>query len=162
MIPKEPIQALEQRKGGSGEAIASSMLELSKLKVPVIAIVIGEGSSGGALALGVGNKVIMLENAIYSILSPEGYASILWKDSSRTKEAAEKMKLTAKDLFELKIIDKIIKEPKGEEEKSFLKVAKDLKNEIQKTMEEMQGKSPEVIVEERYQKFRNMGEYKFI
>ena len=72
------------------------------------------------------------------------------------------MKLTAKDLFELKIIDKIIKEPKGEEEKSFLKVAKDLKNEIQKTMEEMQGKSPEVIVEERYQKFRNMGEYKFI
>lgn len=138
------------------------MLELSKLKVPVIAIVIGEGSSGGALALGVGNKVFMLENAIYSILSPEGYASILWKDASRTKEAAEKMKLTAKDLYELKIIDKIIKEPKGEEEESFLKVAKSLKKEIQKTMEEMKDKSPEVIVEERYQKFRNMGEYKFI
>ena len=110
------------------------MLELSKLKVPVIAIVIGEGSSGGALALGVGNKVLMLENAIYSILSPEGYASILWKDASRTKEAAEKMKLTAKDLYELKIIDKIIKEPKGEEEESFLKVAKSLKKEIQKYM----------------------------
>lgn len=138
------------------------MLELSKLKVPVIAIVIGEGSSGGALALGVGNKVLMLENAIYSILSPEGYASILWKDASRTKEAAEKMKLTAKDLYELKIIDKIMKEPKGEEEESFLKVAKSLKKEIQKTMEEMKDKSPEVIVEERYQKFRNMGEYKFI
>lgn len=138
------------------------MLELSKLKVPVIAIVIGEGSSGGALALGVGNKVIMLENAIYSILSPEGYASILWKDASRTKEAAEKMKLTAKDLYELKIIDQIIKEPKGEEEESFLKVVKSLKKEIQKTMEEMKHKSPEVIVEERYQKFRNMGEYKFI
>ena len=111
------------------------MLELSKLKVPVIAIVIGEGSSGGALALGVGNKVLMLENAIYSILSPEGYASILWKDASRTKEAAEKMKLTAKDLYELKIIDKIIKEPKGEEEESFLKVAKSLKKEIQKMID---------------------------
>lgn len=153
---------MEQKKEDNGEAIASSMLELSKLKVPVIAIVIGEGSSGGALALGVGNKVLMLENAIYSILSPEGYASILWKDASRTKEAAEKMKLTAKDLYELKIIDKIMKEPKGEEEESFLKVAKSLKKEIQKTMEEMKDKSPEVIVEERYQKFRNMGEYKFI
>ena len=153
---------MEQKKEDNGEAIASSMLELSKLKVPVIAIVIGEGSSGGALALGVGNKVLMLENAIYSILSPEGYASILWKDASRTKEAAEKMKLTAKDLYELKIIDKIIKEPKGEEKESFLKVAKSLKKEIQKTMEEMKDKSPEVIVEERYQKFRNMGEYKLL
>ena len=128
---------MEQRKEVSGEAIASSMLELSKLKVPVIAIVIGEGSSGGALALGVGNKVFMLENAIYSILSPEGYASILWKNASRTKEAAEKMKLTAKDLYELKIIDKIIKEPKGDEEESFLKIAKSLKREIKKTIEEM-------------------------
>lgn len=153
---------MEQKKEDNGEAIASSMLELSKLKVPVIAIVIGEGSSGGALALGVGNKVLMLENAIYSILSPEGYASILWKDASRTKEAAEKMKLTAKDLYELKIIDKIIKEPKEEEEESFLKVAKSLKKEIQKTIEEMKDKSPEIIAEERYQKFRNMGEYKLL
>lgn len=151
-----------QKKEDNGEAIAKSMLELSKVKVPVIAIVIGEGSSGGALALGVGNKVFMLENAIYSILSPEGYASILWKDSSRTKEAAEKMKLTAKDLYELKIIDKIIKEPKGNEEESFLKVAKSLKKEIQKAIEEMKDMSPDVIVENRYQKFRNMGEYNII
>lgn len=149
-----------QRKEGSGEAIASSMLELSKLKVPVIAIVIGEGSSGGALALGVGNKVWMLENAIYSILSPEGYASILWKDASRTKEAAEKMKLTAKDLYELKVIDKVIKEPKGDEEESFQKVAKNLKKEIQNAIEEMKDMSPEMLVKDRYQKFRNMGEYK--
>ena len=85
------------------------MLEMATLKVPVISIVIGEGSSGGALALGVGNEVWMLENAIYSILSPEGYASILWKDASRAKEAAEVMKLTAKDLYELKVIDKMIK-----------------------------------------------------
>lgn len=153
---------MEQKKGDNGEAIASSMLELSKLKVPVISIVIGEGSSGGALALGVGNKVFMLENAIYSILSPEGYASILWKDSSRTKEAAEKMKLTAKDLYELKIIDKIIKEPQENEEEGFLKVAKNLKKEIQKTVEEMKDMPSEKIVEDRYQKFRNMGEYKTI
>ena len=83
---------------------------MAKLKVPIISIVIGEGSSGGALALGVGNKVLMLENAIYSILSPEGYSSILWKDPSRAKEAAEKMRLTAEDLYDLKVIDKIIKE----------------------------------------------------
>lgn len=151
-----------QKKEVSGEAIASSMLELSQLKVPVIAIVIGEGSSGGALALGVGNKVFMLENAIYSILSPEGYASILWKDASRTKEAAEKMKLTGKDLYELKVIDKIIKEPNSNEEESFLKIAKSLKREIKNTIEKMKDMSPEMIAEERYQKFRNMGEYKVI
>ena len=89
---------------GQGEAIAKSMFEMAKLKVPIIAIVVGEGSSGGALAIGVANKVFMLENAVYSILSPEGYSTILWKDSSRYKEAAEKMKLTAKDLYDLNII----------------------------------------------------------
>ena len=151
-----------QKKEGNGEAIAKSMLTLSQLKVPVIAIIIGEGSSGGALALGVGNKVLMLENAIYSILSPEGYASILWKDASRTKEAAEKMKLTAEDLYELKIIDKIMKEPLEEEEESFLRVATSLKREIQKTIKEMKDWDSEKIVEDRYQKFRNMGEYKVL
>lgn len=114
------------------------------------------------MALGIGNKVFMLENAIYSILSPEGYASILWKDSSRAKEAAEKMKLTAKDLYEMKIIDKIIKEPNGDEEEAFFKVAKSLKKEIKKSIDEMNLMRPEEIVEARYKKFRNMGEYKFI
>ena len=118
--------------------------------------------AGGALALGVGNKVFMLENAIYSILSPEGYASILWKDSSRTEEAAEKMKLTAKDLYELKIIDKIIKEPKQEQEESFIKTAKSLKKEIQNALEEFKNMSADEIVQDRYQKFRNMGEYQII
>lgn len=159
MIQKVRTRELRQRKEDSGEAIARSMLELSKLKVPVIAIVIGEGSSGGALALGVGNKVLMLENAIYSILSPEGYASILWKDASRVKEAAEKMKLTAEDLYELKVIDKIIKEPKGDTEESFVKIAKSLRKEISNAIEEMKDMSPEMLVEDRYQKFRNMGEY---
>ncbi len=147
---------------GQGEAIASSMLKMASLKVPILCIVIGEGSSGGALALGVGNKVFMLENAIYSILSPEGYASILWKDSTRTKEAAEKMKLTAKDLYDLKVIDKIIKEPKGDFETSFENVSKTLQKEIAETIQELKQKTPEQLVEERYQKFRNMGEYQII
>ena len=145
---------------GQGEAIAKSMFEMAKLKVPIIAIVIGEGSSGGALAIGVANKVFMLENAIYSILSPEGYSSILWKDSSRYKEAAEKMKLTAKDLYELKVIDKIIKEPNGDEEESFRKIANNLKKEITSTITEMNKLNEGEIVQNRYEKFRNMGEYK--
>lgn len=144
---------------GQGEAIASSMLEMAKVKVPVIAIVIGEGSSGGALALGLGNKVLMLENAIYSILSPEGYASILWKDASRAKEAAEKMKLTAQDLYDLKIIDEIIKEPKEVTDEEFEKITSKIKREIKTIISGMQNMTPEEIVEDRYQKFRNMGEY---
>ena len=147
---------------GQGEAIASSMLQMASLTVPTISIVVGEGSSGGALALGLGNKVIMLENAIYSILSPEGYASILWKDSSRAKEAAEVMKLTAKDLKELKVIDKIIKESEEDEQESFNTISENLKKEILKIIKEYSKKSPEEIKEERYQKFRNMGEYKII
>lgn len=144
---------------GQGEAIAKSMFEMAKVKVPVLAIVIGEGSSGGALALGVANKVLMLENAIYSILSPEGYSSILWKDSSRYKEAAEKMKLTAKDLYELNVIDKIIKEPEIETLESFEKVVKSLKKEMKSFVSEFDGKDENYIVEQRYQKFRNMGEF---
>ncbi len=134
------------------------MFEMAKLRVPVIAIIVGEGSSGGALAIGVGNKVYMLENAIYSILSPEGYSSILWKDASRFKEAAEKMKLTAEDLLELKVIDKIIKEPKEDLEEAFKKTAKSLKKEIISAMKEFKTMSEEEIIEQRYLKFRNMGE----
>ena len=144
---------------GQGEAIAKSMFEMAKLKVPNIAIIIGEGSSGGALAIAVANKVFMLENAIYSILSPEGYSSILWKDSTRYKEAAEKMKLTAKDLYELKVIDKIIAEPDGEEKESFKQIANNLKDEITKAVVQMNKLSAEEIIENRYEKFRNMGEF---
>ncbi len=140
---------------GQGEAIASSMLKMAGLKVPIISIVIGEGSSGGALAIGVANKVFMLENAIYSILSPEGYASILWKDASKAEEAAEKMKLTAKDLYDLKVIDKII----GEPEDNFDILIQNLKNEIVETVGELKKLSKDDIVEDRYRKFRNMGEY---
>ena len=106
-----PGMGAEER--GQGEAIARNMYEMSKLRVPIICIVIGEGSSGGALAIAVGDKIVMLENAIYSILSPEGFASILYKDASKAKEAAEDMKATAEDLKKFGIIDKIIKEPEG-------------------------------------------------
>ena len=147
---------MKQKKRDNGEAIAKSMFEMAKLKVPVIAIIIGEGSSGGALAIGVGNRVLMLENAIYSILSPEGYASILWKDASRSKEAAEKMKLTAKDLYNFGVIDKIIKEPQIDENDMIEKIAQDLKKEIKSTISQMKDKTSEEIVEERYQKFRNI------
>ncbi len=131
------------------------MFEMSKIKVPIITIVIGEGSSGGALAISIGNKIFMLENAIYSILSPEGYASILWKDSTKVKEAAEKMKLTAKDLYDFKIVDKIIKE-----DEDFEKIASNLKNEILKEIKNLLSLSKNEIVEQRYQKFRQIGEFK--
>ena len=124
---------------GQGEAIASSMLEMASLTVPTISIIIGEGSSGGALALGLGNKVLMLENAIYSILSPEGYSSILWKDSSRFKEAADRMKLTANDLYDMGIIETVIKESIENYtiEKITLKLIK---------MEQKQGKNNEIVI----------------
>lgn len=148
---------MKQKKEGNGEAIAKSMFEMARLKVPIIAIVIGEGSSGGALAIGVANKVFMLENAIYSILSPEGYSSILWKDSSKYKEAAEKMKLTANDLYQLKVIDKVIKEPIGEG--SLEKISKNLRKEIQTSISKLNKLDEQAIVEDRYIKFRNMGEF---
>ena len=149
---------------GQGEAIAKSMFEMSKLQVPIIAIVIGEGSSGGALAISIANKIYMLENAIYSILSPEGYASILWKDSSRAKEAAEKMKLTAKDLYDFKIIDTIIKENTSDEvnEEEFEKIAQNIQEEMVKDLTKLEKMSKEEILEDRYRKFRNIGEYKTI
>lgn len=156
---KGAYPGIEAEEKGQGEAIAKSMFEMAKLKVPVIAIVIGEGSSGGALAIGVANKILMLENAIYSILSPEGYASILWKDSSRAQEAAEKMKLTAQDLYDFGIVDTIIKEYN---EDNISKEAKQIKKEIKSILEEMKDKTEEQIVEERYEKFRKIGYFKQI
>lgn len=144
---------------GQGEAIARNMMEMSNLKVPIIAFVIGEGSSGGALALGVADKVIMLENSIYSILSPEGYSSILWKDSSRAEEAANIMKLTADDLLELNVIDKVLEEPKGGAHNDVKKTSETIKEEILKTIKLLNKMSTIELLEKRYEKFRNMGEY---
>lgn len=159
---KGAYPGLGAEERGQGEAIAKSMFEMAKLKVPVIVIVIGEGSSGGALAIAVGNKVVMLENAIYSILSPEGFSSILWKDSSKAKEAAEKMKLTAQDLYDFEIIDKIIEEPEFGDTNFIKIISEKMRNEIMVFLQEMKGKSKEEIVEERYQKFRNMGKFEVL
>ena len=153
---KGAYPGVEAEEKGQGEAIAKSMFQMANLKVPVISIIIGEGSSGGALAIGVANKVYMLENAIYSILSPEGYSSILWKDSSRYKEAAEKMKLTAKDLYDLKVIDEIIKEPLEITEENFKQITNNIKNKIRKEVLRMSKMNPNDIREERYNKFRNI------
>ena len=159
---KGAYPGIEAEERGQGEAIAKSMFEMARLKVPVISIVIGEGSSGGALAIGVANKVFMLENAIYSILSPEGYSSILWKDPSRYKEAAEKMKLTAKDLYELNVIDKIIPEKNEISEENFSKTSEILKKEIIKEIKKTNKMTSEQIVEERYKKFRNITNFNVI
>lgn len=152
---KGAYPGIEAEEKGQGEAIAKSMFEMAKLKVPIITIVIGEGSSGGALAISIANKIIMLENVIYSILSPEGYASILWKDSSRAQEAAGKMKLTAQDLYNFKIIDKII-----EEKEEFEIVAKNMSQEILKLVNELNTMSKTEIIQQRYLKFRQIGDYK--
>ena len=118
---------------------------------------IGEGSSGGALALCVADKILMLENAVYSILSPEGFASILYKDASKQKEAAENMRLTAKDLKDFEVIDVIIDEPEGGAQKDFLAVAQTIKETIEKSLEELESKDVTIMLEERYQKFRKIG-----
>lgn len=160
---KGAYPGVEAEQRGQGEAIAKSMFEMAKLTVPVIAIVIGEGSSGGALAIGVANKVIMLENAIYSILSPEGYSSILWKDSSRFKEAADRMKLTANDLYDMGIIETVIKESIENyttEKELFKNITDKIKQEIQTTVQELKSKTKDEIVEERYQKFRKINGFK--
>ena len=144
---------------GQGEAIATNLLEMSRLKVPVIAIIIGEGGSGGALALGVGDKVAMLEHSIYSVISPEGLASILWKDASLAKEASEVMKLTAKDLLDLKIIDDIIKEPAGGAHKDIEFTAKNIKDYIVESLEYASEMDISDLIDKRYEKIRNIGEF---
>lgn len=141
---------------GQGHAIATNLVEMMGLKVPIISIVIGEGGSGGALALGVADKVWMLEHAIYSILSPEGFATILWKDSSRAKEAAEVMKITAQDLLDFNVIDDIIREPFGGAHKNPEIVARNLKRNLVSEINNLLTKSVEELLEERYKKFRNM------
>ena len=150
-----PGMGAEER--GQGEAIARNLFEMSKLKVPTISIVIGEGSSGGALALGVTDIIIMLENAVYSILSPEGFASILYKDASKSQEAAEKMKITSTELKRLGVIDSIVKEPEDGAQEDFEKVCNDLKNMILKHINRLSKKSQEELVEQRYEKYRKIG-----
>lgn len=144
---------------GQGEAIARNLMEMANLKVPCISIVIGEGGSGGALALAVTDRVWMLENSVYAILSPEGFASILWKDANRAKEAADVMKLTANDLFELGIIEKVIKEAKGGCQNDFGFTANLLKRDLTAELESLSAKDIDTLLAERYARFRRFGEF---
>ncbi len=133
---------------GQGEAIARNLLEMSRLQVPIICVVIGEGSSGGALAIGVGDKIIMLENSIYSVLSPEGFASILYKDGTQYERAAKEMKITAKDLKDLEIIDEIVKEDN---------IFENTKKSILKNLKVLQKQTIEELINNRYEKYRVIG-----
>lgn len=147
---------MEAEERGQGEAIARNLYEMSTLRTPVLSLVIGEGGSGGALAFAVTDEVWMMENAVYSILSPEGYAAILWKDSTRAKEAAGLMKMTAADLKEAGFVEKVIKEPEEFTIETFSAVRKNLIREISNFLTKYDGLSLEELVEQRYQRFRNM------
>lgn len=145
---------------GQGEAIAMNLLEMSKLKTPVISIVIGEGGSGGALALGVSDKVAMLEHSIYSVITPEGLASILWKDSGLAKDATEVMKLTSQDLLKLKVIDDIIEEPLGGAHRDIDDMSKSIKDYILRVLPSLVNIDVEKLVQKRYEKIRAIGVWK--
>lgn len=148
---------LEAEAHGQGEAIARSIELMSSLTVPVVSVITGEGGSGGALALAVGNRVLMLENAVYSVLSPEGFASILWKDASRADEACEVMKLTADDLLELGVVDGIVPEPAGGADENPAALYQVLDTAITHELAELEKMSRSALLEDRYRKFRAMG-----
>jgi acetyl-CoA carboxylase carboxyl transferase subunit alpha len=145
---------------GQAEAIAYNLREMTTLKTPIICFVIGEGGSGGALGIGVGDKIYVLENAYYSVISPEGCAAILWKERSRSPDAAKALKLTAKDLYELKLIDGIVKEPLGGAHRKPQDAAENIKQIIKKELAAFKNLSKEEILETRYEKFRSIGVFK--
>jgi acetyl-CoA carboxylase carboxyl transferase subunit alpha len=151
---------LEAEERGQGEAIARNILEMTRLKVPIITVIIGEGASGGALGIGVGDKVMMLENTWYSVISPESCSSILWRSWEYKEQAAEALKLTAPDMKKLKLVDEIIKEPLGgahtDREKTFLSV----RDAIVKSYEDLKNLSPKELVKQRMDKYANMGVFK--
>ena len=145
---------------GQGEAIATNLYEMSTLRTPIISIVTGEGGSGGALALGVADRVFMLANTIYSVISPEGCASILWRDSSKSGEAAEALKIDANNCLMMGAIDDIIEEPHGGANEDHLKVAANMREKIRIALEELSQYSIETLLEQRYNKFRKIGQFK--
>lgn len=151
---------LEAEERGQGEAIARNIQEMSQLSVPVICVIIGEGASGGALGIGVGDRILMLENTWYSVISPESCSSILWRSWEHKQEAAEALKLTAKDMKRLKIIDQIVKEPLGGAHNDKEKTYKTVANSITKNFEELKKLSAENLVDQRMDKYINLGVYK--
>ena len=149
---------IEAEEHGQGEAIARNLMAMCNLTVPVISIVIGEGGSGGALALSVANRIWMLENAVYSILSPEGFATILWKDSTRAQEASEIMKLTAQDLYAFNIVDVIVKEPMGNLNEHAEVIYAQLRDLLNNELTALCKLSERALLDQRYKKFRSIGD----
>lgn len=148
---------LEAEERGQGEAIARNILEMTRLKVPIIVVIIGEGASGGALGIGVGDKVLMLENTWYSVISPESCSSILWRSWEHKEKAAEALKLTAEDMKGQKLIDKIVKEPLGGAHSDKYTTFKTVEKEIVKVYNELKELTPEKLVEKRMNKYLKMG-----
>jgi len=159
---------IDAEERGQAEAIAFNLREMASLKVPVVVVVLGEGGSGGALAIGIGDRVLMMENAVYSVITPEGCAAILWKDAGRAPDAAEGLKLTASSLKKFDIIDEIVPEPEPwkmpvEDDKdsqtAFDKIAATLKKRVIATLDELSAKDSKTLITDRYKKFRKMGEW---
>ncbi len=150
---------IKAEETGQGGAIAVNLREMAKLNVPIISIITGEGCSGGALGLAVANRVMMLEHAYYTVISPEGCASILWRDAARFADAAEALKITSKDLLEFDIIDEEISEPLGGAHTNYAEVTNNMKTSIMNALDELSKKSSEELRNERYDKFRKMGRF---
>lgn len=150
---------IDAEERGQAQAIALNLREMSRLTVPVIVVVIGEGGSGGALALGVGNRVYMLENSIYSVISPESCAAIIYRDAGKAEMAANALKLTAQDLLRLKLIDDIVPEPPGGAQENHQLAAEMLRTTIRMALEELKGMPAQALIDQRYEKFRNMGNF---
>lgn len=150
---------IDAEERGQSEAIARNLLEMAELRVPILCTVIGEGGSGGALAIGVGDRTIMLEYSTYSVISPEGCASILWRDAAKAKDAAEQLGMTAKRLLELKLVDKIVREPTGGAHRNPVQMAKRLKAVLLNELHALQGVPMDELLQRRYQRLRSYGAY---
>ncbi len=150
---------IDAEERGQAEAVARNLIEMAALEVPIVVTVTGEGGSGGALALGVGDRVLVLEYATYSVISPEGCAAILWKDQERKAEAAEAMKLTAPDLLELRVVDEIVPEPQGGAHTDPAETCRRVGERIQAALVELERLRPDELVAQRYQRFRSLGVY---
>lgn len=153
---------IESEERGQSEAIARNLIEMAGLRVPIVCVVIGEGGSGGALALGVGDRILMLENSTYSVISPEGAAALLWKDSSQAKRAAETMKITAPDLQELGLIDEMIPEVRGGAHRDVNFQAEAIKKSLETALKNLKNLSGEELVLKRYEKFKKIGEFSHV
>jgi len=150
---------VDAEERGQAEAIARNLREMSRLPVPIVITITGEGGSGGALAIAVGDRVFMLENSVYSVISPEGCASIMWRDPTKAETAAQALKITATDLLEMKIIDEIVPEPEGGAHGDHAAAAKLLEPVLARSLDELSRLSPQQMIEQRYDKFRRMGQF---